>query len=221
MTPIPLTTFPSFDALEEFKEKKSNTIYIKSSIMRGILIESAWRVSYEKKSIYLQSSNLISHHAKIPLPPHSIPDRHLRSARKIGAALFDLKRFDNLIQYKTTKLSVGYSATRGEETFTFSREADAKLWTLQRGVKSTIKPKSISNKSEYKRAFRNSSSIRTDMLKLMLEAVTGISAIERFKTLLKRGADPKELEKIWRDSHGGNIIPDVLKSIFYGKETKA
>jgi len=224
MTRPKLRTIPSLIKLKEFKEGKSREIYIESTLIRGkrgkrgLLIESVWQVNYDTRSIHLTTTNLISHVEKTPLTPFDIPDRHLRSARRIGAALFDLKRFDNLILFEITDSPTVYSATRNEETRLFTELSDATLWSVQKREECTIKKRSVTKKSTSKSALRNSASIRADMLKLMLQAVTGLSAIERIRTLLERGADLKDLEKIWRDTHGGDIIPDVLRTILYEKE---
>ncbi len=223
MTTLRLVTDPTLDEIKKFKELKSDTIYIKSSIMHGVaglLIESIWRVNYENKSIYLITSNLISYIDKTPLTPLDIPDRHLRAARKIGAALFDTKRFDNLVLFETTDPSIIYSVTRGEENRTFSEEADAKLWLLQRNEEGKIQSQSIKKKSISKQALQNSAAIRADTLRLMIQVTAGVGARKRIKTLLERGADSIELEKIWRDAHGDDIIPDVLRTILYGKEKR-
>lgn len=217
MIPNRLETNPSLANLTKFRKYGSKTIYIKSPIMRGwaeLLIESVWRVGYSDSSIRFLNANLISRFEKIPLTPFEIPDRHLRSARRIGAALFGVKRFDRLVLFEMTDPSTGYAVTRDDEARVFTTRVDAKLHTIQREGGGEIGTKTLT-KYTARNAQRNSAGIRVKMLRLMTQAMTGVGAIERIKTLKKRGADPKELEKIWCDTHDRNDIPAVLRSILY------
>jgi len=212
-----LETYPSLEDIEEFRELETKTIYIKSPIMRrmaGLLIESAWRVDYTDKSIHLLNSNLVSHYEKVPLTPFAIPDRHLRFARKIGGALFKVKRFSRLVLFEMNEQSTGYSVTRDDGTRIFTDRTDAKMYLSQRKEGGEIGTHTLT-KSNCQEAQQNSVEIRTEVLRLMTQAMTGVGAVKRLETLKKRGVDPTELEKIWRDAHDRDHIPAVLRSILY------
>jgi hypothetical protein len=205
------------DSVEEFKKQKGNKIYIKSPIMRGmarLLIESIWRVDHVQQSIHFANASLISYYEKRPLSPFDVPDRHIRSARRIGARLFDVKRFDRLILFEVNDPATGHLVTRDDETRMFLDSVDAKLFLLQRGEGGQIETQAL-NKSETRKAQHNSAEIRTEMLRLMIQALTGDGAIERIKTLKKRGAHPIVFEKIWCDSHDTDDIPAALRSIIH------
>ena len=217
ITPTRLETYPSLDDIDEFRKLETNTIYIKSPIMKGLVglvIESVWHVNYSDQSIRLLNSNLISHYEKVPLTPFDIPDRHLRSARKIGAALFNAKRFDRLVLFEMSDSSTSYVVTRNKETRFFVDSTDAKLYVVQRGEGGEIGTQTIP-KNTIREAQQNSAEIRTEMLRLMTQAMTGVGAMKRIKTLKERGVDPKELEKIWCDTHDREHIPAVLRSVLY------
>jgi hypothetical protein len=212
-----LETYPSLDDIEQFRELETKTIYIKSPIMRemaGLLIESAWKVDYSNKSIHLLNSNLVSHYEKVPLTPFDIPDRHLRFARKIGAVLFKVKRFTGLVLFEMNDQSIGYSVTRDDETRLFTNHIDANLYSLQRTEEGDIGTQTLT-KETTQQAQRNSAEIRTEVLRLMTQAMTGVGAIKRIKTLKNRGVNPAELENIWCDAHDRDHIPAVLRSILY------
>ena len=217
MTSTRLETYPPLDDIEEFRRSESNTIYIKSSIVQGVaglLIGSVWRVDYSDRSIHLLNSNLISHHEKVPLTPYSIPDRHLRTARKIGAALFNVRRFDRLFLIDKTVSSTGYVVNRDDETRMFVDRIDAELYVSQTGEGAKIVTQSLTKKTARK-AQRNSAAILTEMLRLMTQFMTGTIALKQLKTLKERGVDPKELEKIWCDAHEQDHIPAVLGTFLY------
>lgn len=164
-----LETYPSLDDIEQFRELETKTIYIKSPIMRGmagLLIESVWRVDYTDKSIHLLNSNLVSHYEKVPLTPFDIPDRHLRFARKIGAALFKVRRFNKLVLFEMNDQSIGYSVTRDDETHFFIDLTDAKLYVSQRAEKGDFGTQTLTKKTTLQ-AQRNSAAIRNEMLRLM------------------------------------------------------
>ena len=212
-----LETYPSLDDIEEFRELETKTIYIKSPIMRGmagLLIESVWRVDYIDRSIHLLNSNLVSFYEKVPLTPFVIPDRHLRFARKIGAALFKAKRFNKLVLFEMSDRTTGYSVTRNNETRIFAASTDAKMYASQRGEEADIGTQTLTKESTLQ-VQRNSAKIRTEMLRLMTQAMTGVGAVKRIKTLKKRGVTSLELENIWRDAHDQDHIPAVLRSILY------
>ena len=212
-----LETYPSLEDIEKFRELETKTIYIKSPIMRGmagLLIESAWRVDYTDKSIHLLNSNLVSHYEKVPLTPFDIPDRHLRFTRKIGAALFKVKRFNRLVLFEMNEQSTGYSVTRDDRTRIFTDSIDAMMYASQKEEEGEIGRHPLT-KSNGQEAQQNSAKIRTEMLRLMTQAMTGVGAMKRLKTLKKRGVEPKKLEKIWRDAHDRNDIPAVLRSLLY------
>jgi len=220
MPEIQLMQNPTLEEIERFKRIGYESFFISSSIGHGaarIHLKSIWRVNYENKSIRLVTSHLTSYYDKIPLIPFDIPDRHLRSIRKLGNALFETKRFDNLILCETKDPSVIYSAIRGEESLTLSDIEDAKLWLLQEEGEGKIESQSTTEKSKLNDALLGSAILRTEILRSMNQAVFGIKELEHIKTLLERGADPKNLEKIWRDAHDSNIVPDVLRTILYGK----
>lgn len=218
MNPSQLETYPSIDNVEEFKKQQGNKIYIKSPIMRGmarLLIESTWRVDYIQQTIHFVNASLISYYEKRPLSPYGVPDRHLRSARRIGARLFDMKRFDRLILFEVNDPATGHLVTRDDEAHMFLDSLDARLFLLQTETGGQIK-KQILTKNEARDAQHSSAEIRTEMLRLMIQALTGVGAIERIKTLKKRGVDPVVFEKIWCNSHDTDDIPAALRSIIHG-----
>ena len=212
-----LETHPPLDEIEEFKESESNTIYIKSPIMQGasrILIGSVWRVESSDRSIRLLTLNLISQYEKVPLTPFAIPDRHLRAVRKIGAALFNVGRFDRLFFIDKSVSSTGFVVNRDDETRIFLDRTDAELYIAQTGERAEIVTQPLSKKKTRK-AQRNSADIRTEMLRLMTQFMTGVGALKKLKTLKERGVEPKELEKIWCDAHDQNNIPAILGTTLY------
>jgi hypothetical protein len=214
MTSTRLETHPPLDEIEAFRSSKSNLIFIKSPIVQGVdglLIGSVWRVDYSDRSIRLLNSNLISHYEKVPLSPNSIPDRHLRTARKIGAALFNVRRFDRLFLVDKTFSSTGYNVNLNDETRLFVDRSDAELYVSQTGEGADIVAQPHTKKTARK-AQRNSAKIRTEMLRLMTQFMTGTSALKQLKTLKENGVDPKELAKIWRDAHEQDNIPAILGS---------
>ena len=216
MTSTRLETHPPLDEIEEFRRSESNIIYIKSPIMQGVaglLIGSVWHVEYSDRSIRLLTLNLISHYEKVPLTPSSVPDRHLRAARKIGAALFNVQRFDRLFFIDKTNSSTGFIVKRDDETRLFVERTDAELYISQRGG-GEIVTQPLTKKTTRK-AQKNSTDIRTMMLRLMTQVMTGMSALKQLKTLKERGVNPKELEKIWRDAHEQDNIPAVLGTLLY------
>ncbi|TFH07542.1 MAG: hypothetical protein E4H14_08260 [Candidatus Thorarchaeota archaeon] len=217
MTSTRLETHPSLEKIEEFRRFESNMIYIKSPIMQGVaglLIGSVWRVDYSDISIRLLTLNLLSHHEKVPLTPLAIPDRHLRAVRKIGAALFNVRRFDRLFFIDKPVSSTGYVVNRDDETSLFVDRTDAELYVAQAGEKTEIVTQPLTKRTT-RNAQKNSADIRTEMLRLMTQVMTGMSALKQLKTLKERGVDPKELEKIWRDAHDQNSIPAILGSLLY------
>ncbi len=217
MTTTQLETHPPLDDIQEFRRSESNTIYIKSPIVQGVaglLIGSVWRVDYSDRSIRLLNSNLISHHEKVPLTPFSIPDRHLRAVRKIGAALFNVRRFDRLFLIDKTVSSIGYVVNRDDETRLFVDRTDAELYVSQIGEGAEIVTQPLTKKTT-RNAQRNSAEIRTEMLRLMTQFMTGTGALRQLKTLKERGVDPKELEKIWCDAHEQDNIPAILGTFLY------
>ena len=219
MKPARLETYPSMDKVEEFKKLQNNKIYIKSTIMRGmagLLIESVWRVDYVQRSIHFVNASLVSYYEKRPLSSFDVPDRHLRSARRIGARLFDVKRFDRLFLLEVRDQTIGHFVVRDDEKHMFLGPTDTKLFLIQREEKEGQIESRLMTKSETRDAQKNSAEIRTEMLRLMIQAVTGVGAIERIKTLKKRGIDPMDLEKIWCDSHDQDDIPSTLRSIIHG-----
>lgn len=217
MTSTRLETYPTLDNIEEFRKSESNTIYIKSPIMQGVaglLIGSVWRVDYPDRSIRLLTLNLISHYEKVPLTPFAIPDRHLRAVRKIGVTLFNLRRFDRLFFIDKSVSSTGYIVNRDDETRLFLDRTDAELYIFQIGERAEIVTQPLTKKTTRK-AQRNSADIRTEMLRLMTQIITGMKALKQLKTLKQRGVEPKELEKIWRDAHDQDNIPAILGTLLY------
>ena len=214
MTSTRLETNPPLDEIEEFRRSKSSLLYIKSPIISGeaaLLIGSVWRVNYSDRSIRLLNSNLISHYEKVPLSPNSIPDRHHRTARKIGAALFNVRRFDRLFLVDKTVSSTGYAVDLNDENRLFVDRTDAELYVSQTGEGVEIVSQPLTKKTAHT-AQRNSAEIRTEMLRLMTQFMSGTNALKQLKTLKERGVDPKELAKIWRDAHEQDNIPAILGS---------
>ena len=193
MTSTRLETHPPLDEIEEFRRSKSNRIFIKSPIVQGVnglLIGSVWRVDYSNSSICLLNSNLISHYEKVPLTLNSIPDRHLRAVRKIGTALFNVRRFDRLFFVDKTVSSTGCAVTHNDETRLFVDHTDAELYVSQTGEGAEIVSQPLTKKTARKAQW-NSVEIRTEMLRLMTQFITGTSALKQLKTLKERGVDPK------------------------------
>lgn len=215
-----LDIFPESDQIAD-DEQEESTLFRDREGRLGILLESNWTVNYEKESIHLFTANLILHIGKVPLSHLDIPDRHLRAIRNVGCILFGLKRFDNLILFESSDLEIVYYVTRDEETRIFSKLSDAKLWSAQRNIQYKISKITTKKKAKMKKAIENSVILRADMLRLMIQAAAGVGATERIRTLLKRGVDPAKFESIWRDAHGSNTYPAVLKPILYGKERKS
>jgi hypothetical protein len=212
-----LETHPPLDEIEEFRESKSDTIYIKSPIMQGatkLHIGSAWHVDYSDKSIHLLSLDLISPYEKTPLIPFATPDRHLRAARKIGAALFDVKRFDRLFLIRENDSSTGYEVDQDDVFLLFMERTDAELYTFTKGEESEIIAQPLTKKNIFM-AQRNSANIRTKVLRMMTKLLIGQDALKQLKTLKQRGIDPRELEKIWCDTHDQDDIPAALRSLLY------
>ncbi len=180
----------------------------------GLLIGSVWRVDYSDRSINLLTLSLISHYEKVPLTPFAIPDRHLRAARKIGAALFNVRRFDRLFFIDKSVSSTGYIVNRDNETRLFLDRTDAELYVAQLGEGAEIVTQPLTKKTARK-AQMNSAVIRTEMLRLMTQFMTGMGALKQLRTLKERGVDHKELEKIWRDAHDQDNIPAILGTFLY------
>ncbi len=212
-----LETHPTLDEIEEFRRSESTTIYIKSPIMQGaagLLIGSVWRADYSDRSIRLLNLNLISHYEKVPLTPFAIPDRHLRAIRKIGAALFNVQRFDRLFFIDRSISSTGYIVNRDNETRLFLDRMDAELYVSQTGERAEIATQPLTKKTSRK-AQKNSAEIRTEILRLMTQVMTGMSALKQLKALKERGIELKELEKIWRDAHEQDNLPAILGTLLY------
>jgi hypothetical protein len=212
-----LETHPPLDKIEEFRKTESNTIYIKSPILQGVsgfLIGSVWRVDYSDSSIRLLNSNIVSHDEKVPLTPSAVPDRHLRAVRKIGVTLFNVKRFDRLFLIDKPVSSTGYAVTRADGTRLFVDRIDAELYVSQTGERAKIAAQPLTKKT-LRTGQRNSAEIRTEMLRMLVQIMTGMNALRQLKTMKKQGIDPKELEKIWSDAHEQDDIPAILGTVLY------
>ncbi len=222
MTPDRLTTCPALDEVDEYKTRDLRSVYVKSPIMKGIaglLIESNWTIDHETQTITFTSSSLISAFERVPLTPFNVPDRHLRAVRKFGAFLFDARRFDGLVLFPSSKPHMGFLAERGEEQEVFVEKSDAEIWLIQKEPqKSSVSERKLT-KQETRIAQRNSAEIRTELLRLMVQTVTGTNAQARLLTLLRRGCDPTELERIWGDAHDHNDLPEGLRVLLW-KETE-
>ena len=221
-----LRIFPTVNDINSGTDPFPKTIHIESVLAKGsgnrvgIIIESKWRVDSEKRSINLVCANLVARLGKTPLTPFDVPDRHLRAARKVGAAIFEVKRFDNLQLFEIPDSKSLYLAKREGEKKTFVRASDAKLWLSQLRKSEAhieILPKSA-EKATIREAQQNSAAMRSEMLKLLIQTVTGISAMKRIRTLLKRGIKPTILEDIWNEAHEHRQTPESLKSILYGQK---
>jgi hypothetical protein len=222
MTPDGLITCPALDEVDEYKTRDLRSVYVKSPIMKGIaglLIESNWAIDHDAQTITFTSSNLISKFERVPLTPFNVPDRHLRAVRKIGASLFDVKRFDGLVLFPSSKPHRGFLAARGEEQEVFVEKSDAELWLIQKEPEESNVSEQKLTTQEIPIAQRNSAEIRTELLRLMVQTVTGTNAQARLLTLLRRGCDPTVLEKIWGDAHDHNDLPEDLRG-FLWKETE-
>jgi len=125
-----------------------------------------------------------------------------------------------LVLFPIADLFVPLLAKREGESKTFVRASDAKLWLSQLRKSEAhieILPKSA-EKVSIREAQQNSAAMRSEMLKLLIQTVTGISAMKRIQTFLKRGIKPTILEDIWNEAHEHRQTPESLRSILYGQK---
>ncbi len=223
MTYSRLAITPPKDQIEEFKRKRTDKITIMGFALRlkiPLRIESIWRVDYDSEEIYFVTAFMYTLYEKSPLSSLEIPDRHKRAVRKIGSTLFEKKRFDGLVLFEMSDPSVAYSARADGRTQLFAEVDDAQLWMLfNESDKETQK---ITKVNEEMRCVvqKNSIMIRSEILNSMIQASRGVEAITHLRKALERGCNPDVLERIWRDAHGVEDVPETLKSILNGDKEK-
>ena len=220
-----LTISPSIEDIQSGTALPPDKIHIQSILAQdhgnkvGIIIESVWNVDHESQSIHFAFSNLVTRFTKVPFTPLDVPERHIRAARKTGAAIFKMKRFGNLKIYVKPIPEVQYHAIDGEEERGFLEEEDAKLWAAQRSGHTPIIRLSQSTKKEsILKAQQNSALIRAEVLGLLIQSVVGFSAMKRIDILLKRGVNPRILEEIWNETNERREVPETLLSLIYSKD---
>ncbi|TFG06108.1 hypothetical protein EU538_10780 [Candidatus Thorarchaeota archaeon] len=231
---------PTVEEVRNGRVSQPDTIYIQSNLARGheprtgILISSDWMVDYDRKQVRFTAGNLIVYSEKIPISVVQVPDRHKRMVRRVAGAIFDVKRFTGLVLYHEPQDDTLFvvpwksdnitSLNPPDDALLISR-SDAILWCL-------LNPESGARESDISRttvdrvrrellpgetrhgviriAQKNSAALSAQLMRLLLQAHTGIGAVDRLKTLMIRGLQTAAMERVWRE-HKRQDLPKSLR----------
>lgn len=240
MTSAKLLIKPSFRDVESGLIPRPESIHVQSTLLKGkefklgILLTSDWRVDYEDEQVIYSSGHLVIQSEKIPIPAMSVPDRHRRAVRQVAGAIFNVERFYGLVLYKEPPdgilfyvpwLNPSVNPLSSERHKLFISKRDAVLWCQlnpESGASSEdIEPMKIgrarirffpdrSNHAVKQLAQQTSEAVSTELLRLLLQTVTGLAALERLKTLKQRGVSLDILEKAWQ-KYKQDALPERLR----------
>lgn len=195
----------------------------------GIALTSKWSVNYESRCVHFYTGHIITRYDKTPLTSIDVPDRHLRSVRRVAALIFGLKRFDRLFLYDEPFKETLFVVTGEEGPMLFIYKYDALLWCYQKDERgkmaSSVRAISIKEAQEeyyvntrkrqvVRIAQQNSAILFADLLRLLIQVTVGAGASGRLRTLVKRGVKLETFERIWMKTHQQEKLPEVLRGVF-------
>jgi hypothetical protein len=222
---------PSIDEIGSGILEKPDCINVETDLAKSITLNSEWSVNYNTNSITLKIGKVATRFGESLLIPPDVPNRHIRNVRKVGTAIFNLKRFDNLELYKVCNPQALSLALRGKESRLFANDEDALLWCSQGDddfAFSEVSAKEVSfaimtdlsEKEATKKAQLNSALIRTEVLSILLQASVGIRALSKLSRMLKNGVQSQTLEELWEEGYEYDDMANEVRQFIHEKEKK-
>ncbi len=247
MTGEEMVVRPTVEEVRSGRVSQPDTIYVQSLLARGqeprtgILIASDWMVDYNRKQVRFTAGNLIVYSEKIPVSVVQVPDRHKRAVRRVAGAIFDVKRFTGLVLYDEPQddtlcvvpwKSDNPTSLNTPDVILFISRSAAVLWCLlnpESGASvADISPMTVdrirtellpgeTRHGVIRIAQENSAALSAELMRLLLQAHTGVGALGRLRTLMNRGLGNAMMERIWRKYKKQDLPKSLRRALRFEK----
>jgi hypothetical protein len=228
MTGEEMVVRPTVEEVRNGRVSQPETIYVQSNLARGdeprtgILISSDWMVDYERKQVRFTAGNLVVYSEKIPISVVQVPDRHKRAVRRVAGAIFKVKRFTGLVLYHEPQDDTLFvvpwksdnitSLNPPDDALLISR-SDAILWCLlnpESGARESdiscttvdrVRRELLPGETRHgviRIAQKNSAALSAELMRLLLQAHSGVGSLNRLSTLMHRGLRTAIMENVWK-----------------------
>jgi hypothetical protein len=129
---------PTFEQVKSGRIRKPKDIHVITtwkSLHSEVLkfeFHTHWKIDYSYDELHFQRGYISTFLLIEPVLPSNTPDRHLRAARKVAAAVFGLKRFNRPVRwYEQFRGSSLFLASHKKERILLVDKDDALLWGLK------------------------------------------------------------------------------------------
>lgn len=129
---------PTLEQVKSGKIKRPNEIHVvtiwstlHSEIMK-MELHTHWKIDHSYGELHFQRGCISSFLLVEPILPSKTPNRHLRAARRVAAAVFGLKRFNRTVRmYEQFGGETLVLASHKKDRVLLADKDDALLWSLE------------------------------------------------------------------------------------------
>lgn len=236
---------PTVEEVRSGRVSQPDTVYVQSLLARGheprtgILLSSDWVVDYNRKQVQFTAGNLIVYSEKIPISVVQVPDRHKRAVRRVAGAIFDVKRFTGLVLYHEPQDDTLFVVPWKSDNLTplnppgvilLLSQSDAILWCLfnpESGASvadissmtvDRVRTEFLPGETRHgviRTAQKNSAALSAELMRLLLQAHTGVGALDRLRTLMNRGLGNAMMEGVWRQYKDQDLPKSLRRALSF------